>query len=124
MGTNVRQFRTPDPDPEALTPMIPTPYRRERALIYIPHVDHRDASEVCCLAHCDERGYEVVALVHDDVDGTRWNDSVWPMFRGGAAEVLVVCSKALGSLAPNRRPRWEIAATTTEIRRPRIDPSP
>src|SRR5262245_26635859 len=79
---------------------------RERAIIYIGRVDDRRRSEACCLAHCEDRGYEVVCLIHDD-DGSRWRSGVVSMLHDGRAEVLVTCAYA--ELDPNRTPRREVA---------------
>lgn len=82
--------------------------RAERAVIYIDVVRSSiDAARAACLAHCDERGYQVVATVRGDNTGRAWRDGVLAMLMSGTADVVVLSSRA--DLPKERRPRVEFA---------------
>lgn len=101
---------------------------RERALIYIPPSTEPEKCQEVCLLYCEERGYEVAALVQEppesDEAGTRWDNGVWPMVRTGGVDVLVICELSWCRM-PNRWPRLELAPVRPSAgneRRPRPRP--
>lgn len=76
-----------------------------RAVIYLDDDSNVGAARAACLAHCEQRGYQVIALVMGNKDGQAWRDGVVAMLFSGDAEVVVLQSRT--ALPPRREPRVE-----------------
>lgn len=99
-----------------------SPTKPPRAIIYIPFGVDTERWERSCYRHCRRRGYDVISLVIDDEEGSKWQDVV-RMFGNDSADVAVVFD--LLALPASRLPRMEeveVEATgdLPRSRRPRL----
>lgn len=86
-----------------------------RAVIYVVDGPDLGRAQAECLAHCEARGYDVVALVVGGPDGQAWRDGVQRMMFGGETDVVVLHSRA--DLPAQRRPRVEIVGDRVVLSR-------